>query len=1382
MVLWLKLLAFGLVLLDLDVFVTGQTTSLPSNGWNTSETPNASTPTGPQTPRSTTSLPTNTTEREPISADTTSTLDPNITSTKMPFDSTNSTSALSTEITGQNALETSNASTPTGPQTPRSTTSLPANTMEREPVFAGTTSTLDPNVTSTKMPFGSTNSTSAPSTGITGSSLSISPHFSTHADSSNPPNGSVIQAYSSSPAVLPTHTPTSHRPTSPDTGALTTSPASSISMQNQDSSPSPTSTGSIISLTPTINITINTSDGNLTTISPASLDISASTAPASITPAMSSTPDSSTVLASPTPKSCGIEFDVNIEEYRYNENSHSYEAVLPNHHHQNVTLIPSQNLVFREEGNKIIFSLKPCQNFTIVIKNSSCQDSFSKVAPPDLEELHFNNTVANEKANTSIVIEWNSMLQGCSSGGHLNLTCDNPGQERRTQENLTPNTNFTCTAFYDGAKIAPNKNFKTDFGDPERPQISESYAEENDIIIKLDHSINTSSGPIHRYVIWDIGNTVTATYQPQTDEGKYTLKNLSYYKNYTLLVKASTCGKIERFGPPQTTTVEIPAGKPGNIQEDKIKLLSDNSMEITCKKSIEFKGPKNLFILTYVMDSKNIEMMNSNCTFTVEGLRYLTTYKFTITAYNGVNKGDPCIKIENTKYNSQALITFLAFLIIVTSIALLIVLYKIYDLHKKRLSSSDECIVLVERDDDKQLMNVEPIHADILLETYKRKIADEARLFLAEFQSIPRVFTKFAIKDARKSFNQNKNRYVDILPYDYNRVELAELNGDVGSDYINASYVDGFKEPRKYIAAQGPKDETVDDFWRMIWERKVTIIVMVTRCEEGNRNKCAEYWPTTEENSNTYGEIAVKISDYKRCPDYIIQKFNITNKREKTVGRDVTHIQFTSWPDHGVPEEPHLLLKLRRRVNAFSNFFSGPIVVHCSAGVGRTGTYIGIDAMLEGLEAENQVDVYGYVVKLRRQRCLMVQVEAQYILIHQALVEYNRYGETEVNISELHRHLNYMTMRDPPNEPSPLEAEFQRLPTYTVWRSQNFGNQEENKSKNRNSKIIPYDYNRVSLKHELETSKESEHESDESSDDDSESEESSKYINASFITSYWKPDVMIAAQGPLKETVGDFWQMIFQRKVKVIVMLTDLQDGEQELCAQYWGEETQTYQDVEVNMTDVNQCTSYTIRAFELRHAKRKDARTVFQYQVNDWKGEDLPEDPKGLITMIQNLRNKLPKKPVSEGNKYHKGVPLLIHCRDGSQQTGTFCALLNLLESAETEEAIDVFQVVKSLRRARPGMVTSFEHYQFLYDIIASIYPAQNGQVKKSSIQEEKIEFDNEVDKPKEDVNSISTPPASAAQLEEAEESEDSKSTGGSKGTESSSNGPMTPTLKENA
>ncbi|EQB78246.1 hypothetical protein CB1_000707008 [Camelus ferus] len=620
------------------------------------------------------------------------------------------------------------------------------------------------------------------------------------------------------------------------------------------------------------------------------------------------------------------------------------------------------------------------------------------------------------------------------------------------------------------------------------------------------------------------------------------------------------------------------------------------------------------------------------------------------------------------KYNSKALIIFLVFLIIVTSIALLIVLYKIYALHKKRSSNLDEQQELVERDDEKQLMSVEPIHADVLLETYKRKIADEGRLFLAEFQvralpeSIPRVFSKFSIKDARKPFNQNKNRYVDILPYDYNRVELSDVNGDAGSNYINASYIDGFKEPRKYIAAQGPRDETVDDFWRMIWEQKATVIVMVTRCEEGNKNKCAEYWPSMEEGTRAFGDVVVEVNEHKRCPDYIIQKLTVTHKKEKATGRAVTHIQFTSWPDHGVPEDPHLLLKLRRRVNAFSNFFSGPIVVHCSAGVGRTGTYIGIDAMLEGLEAENKVDVYGYVVKLRRQRCLMVQVE------------------------DIIGKLGF--------------------------------------------------YLRVPLRHELEVSKESEHDSDASSDDDSDLEETSKYINASFVMSYWKPEVMIATQGPLKETIGDFWQMVVQRKVKVIVMLTELRSGDQEACAQYWEEGTQTCGDVEVQMKDTNRSAAYTIRAFELRHSKRKEPRTVYQYQFSSWTAEGLPAEPQELISMIQNLKQKLPKKNSTDGNKYHKTVPLLVHCRDGAQHTGVFCALFNLLESAETEDVIDVFQVVKSLRKARPGMVPTFEQYQFLYDVIASTYPAQNGQVRKSHHQEDTIEFDNEVDKANQDAN----------------------------------------------
>ncbi|XP_068930595.1 receptor-type tyrosine-protein phosphatase C isoform X2 [Petaurus breviceps papuanus] len=1037
-------------------------------------------------------------------------------------------------------------------------------------------------------------------------------------------------------------------------------------------------------------------------------------------------------------------------------------------------------------------NLNECSLITITV--IQCSYNFTLNVPPAPSRFKLINSTEKEKADTSIRLKWQfneenfnceradlSYKFECKSqdGTKQHVSESENNVEEKEFIDLTPEKLYICNASveYQNHIIKQKEiNIITDFGTPEKPSnlISTSIGER-----KIEISWDVPSGSVHGFLIQQ-NNSPKVRVPLNTTH--YMLSNLEPYTPYHVSVSAFSNGLILREGLPVTRSFQTQIGKPDKVKHIDVKLTNDNSVTVKCEQPEKIHGPYLTYILNVTSPYDNISLKKNTCDFALQDLHFMTTHTFKLYSYNDKYYGDPVIETKVTRYNSKALIMFLIFLIIVTSIALLAVLYKIYDLHKKRSSSLDERVELVQRDDEKQIMNVEPIPAEMLLETYKRKIADEGRLFLAEFQSIPRIFSKFPSKDARKPFNQNKNRYIDILPYDYNRVELSEINGDAGSDYINASYVDGFKEPRKYIAAQGPREETVDDFWRMIWEQKVTIIVMVTRCEEGNRNKCAEYWPTMEEGTQIYGDVIVKIHEHKICPDYIVQKLNVTNKREKTNGRDVTHIQFTSWPDHGVPDDPHLLLKLRRRVNAFSNFFSGPIVVHCSAGVGRTGTYIGIDAMLEGLEAENQVDVYGYVVKLRRQRCLMVQVEAQYILIHQALVEYNQFGETEVSMLELHSYLNNMKKRDPPSEPSPLESEFQRLPSYRNWRSQHTGNQEENQSKNRNSKIIPYDFNRVLLKQELETSKESEHDSEESSDDDSDTDEPSKYINASFITTYWKPEVMIATQGPLKETIADFWQMVFQRKVKVIVMLTDLKDGEQEVCAQYWGEGKQKYEDVEVEMKDLNSSTAYTIRVFELRHAKRKDARTVYQYQYNSWKGEDLPTQPKELISMIQNVKEKLPKRHGFEGQKHHKTASLLVHCRDGSQKTGTFCALLNLLDSADTEDVIDVFQVVKSLRRARPEMVSSFEQYQFLYDIIANTYPTQNGQVKKSNHQQDKIEFDNEVDTPNQDANCVSSSGNLDKPQEKSRKDEETKNTDGTKETESSSNGPTSPALMESS
>ncbi|XP_075566800.1 receptor-type tyrosine-protein phosphatase C [Pelecanus crispus] len=1139
------------------------------------------------------------------------------------------------------------------------------------------------------------------------------------------------------------------------------------------SNPPHSSTAALTTCTPIAFKNASSDDYNSaslhSTISPASM------------PANTGTTLTRTIEASTTPTGEPCDGDIDYNITRAGDEYNTVEVTLQNLRKNRTYFIVGANKTLTADSSKI--KLQRCQKYTVSVPN--CMDKYL-IIPPDSSKNSFNVTNCT---NTSVMLCWRN-----STECEVNVTVNCKGskvlldfffnkQYCKKLDTLSPNQEYNCTGtvhFWGKEVDKQHLTITTDYGAPEAPEnLTIVQTGARNVSFRWEKPSCVSKGPIHGYEVSCTPNgTQSLTSANVTN---FTCKGLKPYTNGSVSVTPYTNSKYNNGvlrGETKICSFQTGAAEPERVTHVSATLIADNAVQIKCKKPEEVSGPEEAIEVTW---ENGKQRSSGKCDFKIENLSYLTNYAFQIFVTNKLYKGQPVKTSIRTRYNSKALIIFLAFLIVVTSIALLLVLYKIYVLHKKKLSNSSEGVNLVAvKDDDRQLLNIEPIPSEQLLDMYKRKIADEGRLFLDEFQSIPRVFTKFSIKEAKKSHNQNKNRYIDILPYDHNRVELSEIPGDPGSDYINASYIDGFKEPRKYIAAQGPKDETTDDFWRMIWEQKATIIVMVTRCEEGKRNKCAQYWPSMENGSATYGDIIVKINESKTCPDYVIQKLHITNGKERTAGRDVTHIQFTSWPDHGVPEDPHLLLKLRRRVNALSNFFSGPIVVHCSAGVGRTGTYIGIDAMLEGLDAEGRVDVYGYVVKLRRQRCLMVQVESQYILIHQALVEYNQYGETEVSLSELHSYLNNLKRKDPPSDPSLLEAEFQRLPSYKGWRTQNTGNREENKSKNRNASIIPYDFNRVPIRHEEECSKEGERDSDDSSDEDSDREESSRYINASFITGYWGPKAMIATQGPLQETISDFWQMVFQRKVKVIVMLTELKEGDQELCAQYWGEGKQTYDGIEVQMTDVNCCPSYTIRAFDVTHLKTKETQKVYQYQYHKWSGLDVPENPKDLVSMILKLKQKVPARPVTEDNRSNRSVPLVVHCRDGSQQTGVFCALMTLLESAEIEEVIDVFQVVKGLRRTRLGVVSTFEHYQFLYDTIASTYPAQNGQIKKNSQQEDKVEFCSEVEKTDQetDLITIDLTPTTPEENEFSDVCDGSKAADSTKGTESSTNGPTTPVL----
>ncbi|XP_067368925.1 receptor-type tyrosine-protein phosphatase C-like isoform X4 [Channa argus] len=808
----------------------------------------------------------------------------------------------------------------------------------------------------------------------------------------------------------------------------------------------------------------------------------------------------------------------------------------------------------------------------------------------------------------------------------------------------------------------------------------------------------------------DPNQKVTITADKHPSGGTCHFTGLQPFTSYTFKVQPTYNNK--EVSEPKEVRVETEAGIPDVVTKLTVNVPENNVIKVKCNQhhsSFRFNGPKKMYIARLRYGRETLRDNNTKCDFEFRDLSYSTTYHLDVTAFNGYFEGSPTTKEVSTLYNDKAVIGFLIFLIILTSVALLLVLYKIFILKRRKSHDmGEEMGLITPGNDEENLLSVEPIAGEILLETYKRKLADEGRLFLAEFQSIPRIWSRYTVKEAKKSCNASKNRYVDILPYDYNRVQLTSGNGEAGCDYINASFIDGYKESKKYIAAQGPKEDTVSDFWRMIWEQQSSIIVMVTRCEEGNRVKCAQYWPSPDRETEIYEEFIVKLTSEDHCPDYTIRHLSLTNKREKNSEREVTHIQFLSWPDHGVPGEPQLLLKLRRRVNAFKNLFSGPIVVHCSAGVGRTGTYMSIDAMMEGLEAEGRVDIYGYIVKLRKQRCLMVQVEAQYILIHQALLEHNQFGETEIPLPELHSAMSTLKQKNSDNEPTLMEDEFERLPTYKNWRTFNAGITEENKKKNRSSSVIPYDFNRVLLKLDEGRSQDSDpddEEEEESSDE--EDEESTKYINASHIDGYWGPRALITAQTPLPDTMADFWLMAYQKKASAIVMLSDSKEGDKESDSMYWDKDKKTFGEIEVELVSTDTSPVFISRNMLIRHVKRKESRPVKQYQFLKWAGRELPEKPQELTDMIKEIRSSC------SNSKSQRSLPIVVHCNDGSSRSGIFCAMWNLLESAETEKLVDVFQVAKTLRKERQGMLPSLEQYQFLYDALDGVFPVQNGDVK---------------------------------------------------------------------
>uniref|UniRef100_A0AAY4CV66 Tyrosine-protein phosphatase non-receptor type 9 n=1 Tax=Denticeps clupeoides TaxID=299321 RepID=A0AAY4CV66_9TELE len=245
------------------------------------------------------------------------------------------------------------------------------------------------------------------------------------------------------------------------------------------------------------------------------------------------------------------------------------------------------------------------------------------------------------------------------------------------------------------------------------------------------------------------------------------------------------------------------------------------------------------------------------------------------------------------------------------------------------------------------------------------------------------------------AYNQERNRYGDVLCLDQTRVCLKSRKNE-RSDYINASFMDGYKQKNAYIGTQGPLERTYGDFWRMVWEQNVLIIVMTTRTDEGGRRKCGQYWPLQEGGQEVYGHIAVV---NQRVDNH--SHYNQTTLELHNTERQVTHFQYISWPDYGVPTSAVTLIDFlgavkrqqKRAVQAMGTQWRGhplgpPMVVHCSAGIGRTGTFCALDICLSQLQDLGTMNICQTVRRMRTQRAFSIQTPEQYYFCHTAILEH----------------------------------------------------------------------------------------------------------------------------------------------------------------------------------------------------------------------------------------------------------------------------------------------------------------------------------------------------------------------------------------------------------
>jgi len=778
------------------------------------------------------------------------------------------------------------------------------------------------------------------------------------------------------------------------------------------------------------------------------------------------------------------------------------------------------------------------------------------------------------------------------------------------------------------------------------------------------------------------------------DERRVFYLTVDPYSTYSVKVRESTVAGYGDFSTDVSVTTNI--GQPSKPLNLSAVSVTDTSV------TIQWEAPEypNGVITSYQVttsfgkqrvfaQSYHSHAQGSKLEFQVSALESEATYNIKVQAFNGISGSLSDALYVTTKAPAPAfpwLFVLIGCLATILLIALMVTIFLLVS--RRNAISKYKGVKSAEEIDMSGYPQSKPVTLAELKQYCLHQHANSDHLFQQEFESVRVPTQNYSFEHSQMPYNQSKNRYSNILAYDHSRVMLNAVENEIGSTYINGNYIDGFKHPKKYIATQGPLPETVLDFWRMIWEQNVPVIVMLTKLIEDNRIKCEQYWPPGD--GLQYKDIVVKVLSISEMTDYTVRIFQLYKFNTPEAGkRIVRQYHYTVWPDHGVPSHPTSMLSFIRHVMSYSQVtrptinqakkLDGPTIVHCSAGVGRTGTFIAIESCLEQIESDKRVDVYGTTIRMRKQRNFMVQTESQYTFIYDALLDSVICGNTEIAPVDLVAKIRFLNERDPNTGETNFAAEFKRLESGILLNDHKHyseASHPENKHKNRFINALPYNKNRVKLIPIAGIRQ-------------------SDYINASIVDGFQQKNAFIAAQAPLENTVNDFWRMVLEKNVHIIVMLTKLEEKGTDKCYLYWPQaSTVSYGNVLVGFIDSKQEDNIAIHQLRITNKQTQQSWTVTHYNYLGWPDFGHPETGTELIHLIGLVQRNNRDIPNETG-------PILVHCSGGVGRSGVFISVLNSIERLKAKDVVDVFQTTRALRLQRTAMVQTINQYMFCYQAL---------------------------------------------------------------------------------